>query len=110
MTEQAVLDRDRIASNILKFTEQNKLHIHPGQDPYEWADLVIRKGGCPCVPGRSECPCDFVLEDLKELNRCRCGLFVNGAYLEEYNRLQAQLKEKKRWNRKPKASSSRRLA
>lgn len=105
MTEQAVLDRDRIAANIVKFAQDNDLQIHPGQDPFKWADLVIKKGGCPCVKGRPECPCQFVLEDLKELNRCRCGLFVNGAYIEEYNRLRDELKGKKRWTRKPKVSS-----
>lgn len=100
--------REQIAADIIKFAQDNNLQIHPGQEPLKWGDLVIKKGGCPCVPGRNWCPCDFVLDDLKELNRCRCGLFVNGAYIEEYNRLNAQLKGKRRWSRRQKASSLRR--
>ena len=105
MTEQALADRETIAANIVKFAQDNKLQIHPGQEPLKWADLVIKKGGCPCVPGRSECPCEFVPDDIKQLGRCRCGLFCNDAYLEEYNMLNARRKSKKRWTRKPKVSS-----
>jgi hypothetical protein len=111
MTQQVVLDRETIAGNIVKFAKDNKLKIHPGQEPLKWADLLIKRGGhCPCVPGRSHCPCDFVLEDIKELGRCRCGLFVNGAYIEEYNRLTSELNRKKKWTRKPRGSSLRKSA
>jgi len=102
--------REVIAARIVKFAEENNLKIHPGQESLRWADLVIEKGGCPCVPGRNHCPCEFALEDIKKLNRCRCGLLVNGAYIEEYNMLTAQLKEKKKWTRKPKGNSSRKSA
>ncbi|MBA7629081.1 hypothetical protein ES703_36579 [subsurface metagenome] len=95
MTEQAVLDRDRIAKSIVKFAERNKLHIHPGRDPYEWAAQVLIAGGCPCVPSRPSCPCKFVLEDIKELGRCRCGLFADDAYIENYNSLKGRAKRKK---------------
>ncbi|MBA7665001.1 hypothetical protein ES703_73067 [subsurface metagenome] len=105
MTTPALTDRETIAGNIVKFTQDNGLLIHPGQDPFKWADLVIKKGGCPCVPGRSCCPCEFVLEDVKELGRCRCGLFCNDAYLKEYNALNNARKSKKRWTRKPRVSS-----
>lgn len=97
--------REEIAEAIIKFAQDNNLQIHPGQEPLKWADLVIEKGGCPCVPGRNHCPCEFVLEDMKDINRCRCGLFVNGAYIEEYTRLQNERESGKRWTRKPKASS-----
>jgi len=97
--------REQIAQSIIKFANGNGLQLHPGQEPLKWADLVIKKGGCPCVPGRSECPCKFVLEDIKEINRCRCGLFVNGAYIEEYNRLVVQPKLAKRWKKKQGRSS-----
>ena len=106
-----MLNREAIAERIIKFAQDNNLKIHPGQEPLKWGDLLIKRGGhCPCVPGRNHCPCEFALEDIKELNRCRCGLFVNGAYIEEYNRLIAQLKEKKKWTRKPKVSSSKKSA
>ncbi len=106
MTQQAVFDRETIAGNIVKFAQDNKLKIHPGQDPLKWGDLLIKRGGhCPCVRDRDHCPCDFVLEDIKELGRCRCGLFCNGTYIDEFNRLTAQLKGKKKWTRKPKVSS-----
>jgi len=97
MTEQVLLDRKIIADNIVKFAQDNKLKIHPGQHPLKWADLLIKRGGhCPCVRDRDHCPCDFVLDDIKKLNRCRCGLFVNEAYIEEYNSLKSQQKGKKR--------------
>ena len=106
MTQEAVFDRDRIAENIVKFAQDNKLKIHPGQEPLKWADLLIKHGGhCPCVRDRDHCPCDFALQDIKDQNSCRCGLFVNESYVEEYNRLTAQLKGRKKWTRKPKGSS-----
>lgn len=101
---------ETIAADIVKFAQDNNLKIHPGQEPLKWADLVIKNNGCPCVPGRNHCPCEFALEDIKKINRCRCGLFVNDAYLEEYNRLLAEWKSRKRWVPKLKASSQRRLA
>ena len=87
--------REQIAKSIIKFAELNKLQIHPGQDPYKWADLVISKGGCPCVPSRHSCPCAFVKEDIREEGCCRCGLFVNDAYIENYNTLKGEAKKKR---------------
>ncbi len=105
------MDRETIAENIIKFAQANKLKIHPGQDPLKWADLVIKRGGhCPCVPGRDHCPCEFALEDIKRLNRCGCGLFVNGAYIEEFNQLTSKLGRKKKWTRKPEGNSLKKLA
>lgn len=106
----STVDREVIAARIVKFTEDNNLKIHPGQEPLKWADLVITKGGCPCVPGRNECPCSLAIDDIKELNRCRCGLLVNGAYIKEYNQLTAQLKGERKWSRKPKGSFSKKSA
>ena len=97
--------REQIAESIIKYAERNKLHIHPGRDPLEWADLVLKEGGCPCVRGRPSCPCAFVMEDIRKEGCCRCGLFVNDAYIDEYNMLRSRLKGKKKWTRKPKGSS-----
>jgi len=88
--------REQIAEGIIKYAGKNSLHIHPGQDPYAWAELVLEKGGCPCVTGRNSCPCAFVKEDIKELGRCRCGLFTDDSYLDTYNSLQIQAKNKKK--------------
>lgn len=87
--------REQIAEGITKFAEKNKLSIHPGQDPLKWAGLVLEKGGCPCVPGRNSCPCAYALEDIKELGRCRCGLFANGDYLVTYNNIKNNAKNNK---------------
>lgn len=87
--------RETIRNDIDRFAKDNELLIHPGQESLKWADLVIKKGGCPCVPGRKHCPCEFALEDIKELGRCRCGLFCNDAYLMRYNTLNAQRKLEK---------------
>ena len=101
-----MLDRETIAETIIKFAQDNNLKIHPGQEPLKWGDLLIKRGGhCPCVRDRGHCPCDFVLEDIKELGRCRCGLFCNDAFVKLYNDLNAKRKEKKKWTRKPKVSS-----
>ena len=101
MSQQALLERERTAVRIVKFAQDNNLKIHPGQEPLKFAELVLKKGGaCPCVPGRDACPCQFVLDDIKELGRCRCGLFCNDAYIEEYNRLLAERKSKKRLSTK----------
>ena len=105
MTKQVMLDRETIAEGIIKFAQDNKLKIHPGQEPLKWADLLIKRGGhCPCCKDRDHCPCEFVLEDIKELGRCRCGLFCNDAYIREYNSLISQQKGRKKWTRKPKVS------
>jgi hypothetical protein len=97
MSRHALLERQTIAEDIVKFAQDNNLKIHPGQEPLKFAGLVLKKGGaCPCVPGRDACPCQFVLDDIKELGRCRCGLFCNDAYIEEYNRLLAERKSKNR--------------
>lgn len=84
--------KEQIITNIVKLRDANGLRIHPGQDPSSWADLVIKKGGCPCVPGRTHCPCDQVMADVAELGRCRCGLFCNDRYLAEYYRLKGDSK------------------
>jgi len=88
--------REQIAADITRCAEDNKLLVHPGQEALKWADLVIKKDGCPCVPTRPQCPCSQVLDDIKELGRCRCGLFCNDAYLREYNDLKAQTKGRKK--------------
>lgn len=91
------------AQAIIQFTQDNGLKIHPGQDPEKWAKLLIKNGGhCPCVPSRDHCPCEFVLEDVAELGRCRCGLFCNDAYIKEYNRLTGG---RRTWKKKQNKSS-----
>ena len=96
---------EEIAEAIIKFAQDNNLEIHPGQDPLKFAERVVKKGGCPCVPGRDHCPCEFALEDIKEINRCRCGLFCNKAYIEEYNRLKAEWRSRRKWAPRLKVSS-----
>lgn len=88
--------KEQIASSIVKFAEVNHFHIHPGQDPYAWADLVIAKDGCPCVPTRKSCPCAFAKGDIEEMGRCRCGLFTNDSYLDNFNSLKNNQKSRKK--------------
>ncbi len=55
-----------VAQAIGKLLEENPgLQLHPGRAPEEWALLVIKKGGCPCVPGRNHCPCDEALDEIE---------------------------------------------
>jgi len=92
-----MLNRETIAERIIKFAQGNNLKIHPGQEPLKWADLVIKHGGhCPCVPSRHSCPCAFAKEDIREEGCCRCGLFVNDSYLENYNSLKNKAKSRKK--------------
>lgn len=88
--------REQIADSIIKFAERNHLHIHPGQDPHAWADLVIEKDGCPCVPSRKSCPCSFAMADIEQLGRCRCGVFCNDGYVDNFNSLKKEAKDKKK--------------
>jgi len=83
------MQKSKIIKAIGAFALKHRLHIHPGQSTERWADLVIKKGGCPCVPGRKICPCPEALTDIRALGRCRCGLFCNDRYLVEYRRLAA---------------------
>ena len=94
-SQPALTQREQIAEDIIKFARDNNLKLHPGPEPLKWADLVIKHQGCPCVPGRNHCPCEFALEDIREIGRCRCGLFCNDAYIEEYNNLRAKRKATK---------------
>lgn len=87
-------NKEKISKAISEFAEKHNLHIHPGQEPNKWAELVIKNGGCPCVPGRIDCPCELVLEDIRKLGRCRCGLFCDDKYLREYNELRQKRKKK----------------
>lgn len=83
------------AQAIRKFLDDNpNLHLHPGRTPEEWGQLVLEKGGCPCVPGRDKCPCDEALEDIKQLNHCRCYLFCNEDYLKLYDEVVVQRRKK----------------
>ena len=93
---QVASGEGRIAANIVNFAKEHNLHIHPGQSPVKWAGLVIKKSGCPCVPGRKVCPCDAAMDDIDELGHCRCYLFCNDEYLELYNKLMPQGKAKKK--------------
>ena len=84
-----------IAQAIQKFLEENPgLHLHPGRTPEEWALLVIKNEGCPCVPGRNKCPCDEALDDIERLNHCRCYLFCNDAYIKIYDQVIATRRKK----------------
>ena len=86
--EEIVSEPDKVADDILQFAERHELLLHPGRDIHKWAELVIKEGGCcPCVPSRRGCPCEYVLQDIEEENCCRCRLFVNEAYLRQYNEL-----------------------
>lgn len=91
-----VTDQELIAARISEVARANGLQLHPGRDAFKWAALVTTNGGgCPCVPGRDHCPCEEFLGDIADINRCRCGLFVNKAYLEEYNSLLAERRSRK---------------
>jgi len=86
--------RRDIVANIKDVAEKNGLQIHPGQTPENWAELVIKKGGCPCVPGRAKCPCDQVMEDIRKKDHCGCYLFCNDRYMRTYREVMAMAKRK----------------
>ncbi len=81
------MDENQVAVDIREFAEKNNLKLLTPNTPESWSKLVIKHQGCVCVPARKKCPCEFVLDDVKEQNSCKCHLFVNDAYLLEYNDL-----------------------
>ena len=83
----------QVSESIESFARNNHLQIHPGKTATKWAALVIKEHGCPCVPNRDTCPCPEALTDIAAENCCRCRLFVNDGYIQEYNRLRARRKK-----------------
>ncbi len=89
-------DAKNVAQNIKRFLEEHDgITLHPGRTPEAQGDLVVQKGGCPCVPGRPKCPCVEAMDDIKAINHCRCYLFVNDSYLKEYQRVVINGKKKR---------------
>lgn len=87
---------NEVAENIKQFLKDHEgITIHPGRTSEKWSELVVKEGGCPCVPGRNRCPCDEALEDIKRLNHCRCYLFVNDEYLKIYEEVVVKKKKTK---------------
>lgn len=85
-----------IARGIEEFLASHEgISLHPGRKPLSQGELVIKKNGCPCVPGRQKCPCEQAMDDIEELNHCRCYLFVNDAYLKDYEEKVINRKKKK---------------
>lgn len=88
---------EEIAQDIRNFLAlHEEISLHPGRSPLAQGELVVKKGGCPCVPGRPKCPCEEAMDDIEEINHCRCFLFVNDAYLEEYQRVVVEGRKKKK--------------
>lgn len=81
------MNETQLITDIKDFAKKNNVKLLTPNTPESWAKLVIIKGGCPCVPARKVCPCEFALDDIKLQNCCKCHLFVNDAYLREYNAL-----------------------
>lgn len=80
-------DPQEIQQSLQKVLDENPgLRIHPGWTLEKWGAVVARKNGaCPCVPDRPACPCENYLDDIEQMNHCRCYFFCNEEYLREYN-------------------------
>lgn len=82
------MNENSVAQAIEQFLKEHEgISLHPGRTPENHAQQVIKKGGCPCVPGRPKCPCDEAEEDIRQLDHCRCYLFVNEAYRKIYDQI-----------------------
>jgi hypothetical protein len=91
--ERLMTDQEAAITKFLK--EHPALKLHPGKTVESFAALVTSSGGCPCVPDRPRCPCDEVLDDIDELNHCRCYMFVNSKYLAQYDEVMKGMKSKR---------------
>lgn len=84
-TAGADMDEAEVIQAINKFLQEHpELHIHPSRTPESWAPLVIKAGGCPCVPGRPSCPCTDVMVDVEKKGYCRCQTFVDDKWMGWY--------------------------
>ena len=87
------MSKNEIIKGIVKFKYEHGFLFHPGKTPDKWADLVIKSQGCPCVPGRPQCPCQEAADEVKNLGHCRCYLFCNESYMELWTRVVKRKRE-----------------
>jgi len=105
--ERAQPTAEQVAQDIRKVLEEHpEIFLHPGRTPEQWAELVIKTGGCPCVRGRKKCPCDELFEDMERLDHCRCCLYCNARYLKLYDEVVVQRRKAKARGSSPKGRGS----
>ncbi|MDI6707781.1 MAG: ferredoxin-thioredoxin reductase catalytic domain-containing protein [Candidatus Thermoplasmatota archaeon] len=72
------MDRKTLEARLEKFAKENELQFSALKD--KLIDAILKnKGYCPCRRVKSPstiCPCAYALEEIKQQNKCLCGLFV----------------------------------
>lgn len=78
----------KIRKRIIRFCADNNLAINPNFSLQGWAEKVVMKDGCPCVPSRKECPCEHAVNDILEERICKCGFIMDMNYYNEFLKIQ----------------------
>ena len=68
-----------VTRELTEFAKRHGLIVAAGECLARHARRFVELGRCPCVEGRPDCPCDDVLDDLKRLGRCECGILIDPA-------------------------------
>ena len=65
---------DELKKKLEQHAEENGLALSSN------AERIIAKihklGCCPCRIKFTQCPCSYHLDEVKDLGRCHCGLFL----------------------------------
>lgn len=71
------MDKKELLEKWKKFAQKHNLELNPDVDIGLKADTCIKyNGACPClIKWRLTCPCEDVLDDIKEANACYCMVF-----------------------------------
>lgn len=70
----------KLRKSLLKNCLENGLIINPHFSVDDWCLKVEKKGGCPCVPGRSFCPCNESKSEIESNGICKCNFFMTPQY------------------------------
>lgn len=79
-----------LVNSFVKHCRDNNVYVNPYHSLYQWAEKVIEKGRCPCVPTRMSCPCPESIEEFGNEGVCKCMYFMTDKY---YKNLMEKLSE-----------------
>ncbi len=66
-----------VIRELREFAKSNGLVVANSDCLARHAQRFLELGRCPCVEGRTECPCSDALADLERLGRCECGILID---------------------------------
>ncbi|MDI6856276.1 MAG: ferredoxin-thioredoxin reductase catalytic domain-containing protein [Candidatus Thermoplasmatota archaeon] len=72
------MEKEELIAKLEKFAEEHEIGFSAQKSKLIEA-ILKNKGYCPCRRVKSPstiCPCAYALEEIKQQNKCLCGLFV----------------------------------